>query len=152
MSRSGSPTPVRRRLKPNPRCSWQSHSGRVGSGYALCSRSDCITTTTPHAYNPSTSLGQKVTFTYSEPQVIRLMSQIPQRLILGVVERLRLGYTYAQHDRELLERDIDIGQSAKQAFSRGNTGPQRRVARMGTTTKLMRFIFNLYFEVFPKQK
>ena len=46
-------------------------------------------------------------------------------------ERLRLVYTYAQYDRELLEPDIDIGESANQAFSSGNTGPEQRVARMG---------------------
>ena len=33
-------------------------------------------------------------------------------------EKLRLVYTYAQYDRELMEPDIDIGESANQAFSR----------------------------------
>jgi len=38
---------------------------------------------------------------------------------------------YAQYDRELLEPDIDIGESANQALSSENTGPQWRVACVG---------------------
>jgi len=46
-------------------------------------------------------------------------------------ERLRLVYTCTQYDHELPEPDIDKWESANQAFSSGNTGPQmRRVARM----------------------
>jgi len=56
----------------------------------------------------------------------------------------------AQYDLKLLEPDIDIGESANQAFSSGNTGPKRRVARMTTPAKLMRF-FDLSYEVFPKR-
>jgi len=45
-------------------------------------------------------------------------------------ERLRLVYKYAQYDRELPEPYIYIIESDNQAFSSGNTGPQRRVAGM----------------------
>ena len=67
------------------------------------------------------------------------LKDISPRIGYNNKERLRLVYTNAHYDRELLEPDIDTGESANQAFSSGNTGPQRRVARMVTTTKLMRF-------------
>jgi len=67
-------------------------------------------------------------------------------------ERLKLVYTYAQYDRELLEPDIDIRESANQTFSSRNTGPQRRVAHMGHDHKTDAIFFDLYYEVFPKQK
>jgi len=67
-------------------------------------------------------------------------------------ERLRLVYTYAQYDRELLEPDIDIGESANQAFSSGNTGPEQRVARMGPRPQNWCDFFDLFYEGFPKQK
>jgi len=107
----------------------------------------------------SASLGQTdtVPFTYSKPQVIRLMSQIPQRQIPQRIgchnkERLRLVYRYAQYDRELLEPDIDIGESANQAFSSENPGPQRKVAHMGQDHKTDVIFFRFICEVFPKQK
>jgi len=69
----------------------------------------------------------------------------------------RQAQTYAaQYGRELLEHatepDIDIGKSANEAFSNGNTGPQRRVARMGHDLKIDAIcFFDLFYEVFPKQ-
>ena len=56
-------------------------------------------------------------------------------------ERLRLVYTYAQYDRELLKPDIDTGESPNQAFSSGKTGPQRGGGTHGSRQeKLMRFV------------
>jgi len=103
-------------------------------------------------------LARKIPFTYSKPQVIRIMSQIPQRHFPK--ERFRLVYKYAQCDRELLELDIDKGESAKKAFSSGNTGPQGRVARMGhnhkTNAIFLRFVLRSVSEtkvkVFPTRK
>ena len=63
----------------------------------------------------------------------------------------RQAQTYAQYDRELLEPDIDIGEYANQAFSSGNTGPQKGVACMGHDDKTDA-IFCSFYEVFPKQK
>jgi len=65
-----------------------------------------------------------------------------------------------EYDRELLELDIDIRESANQAFLGGNTGPQRRVARMGhdhkTDAIFFRFVLRRVSEtnvkVFPKRK
>jgi len=94
-------------------------------------------------------LAKKIPFTYSKPQVIRLMSQIPQRHFPRTgyhnKERLRLVDTYAQYDREQLKPDIDIEESANQAFSSGNTGPQRRVARMGHDHKTDVIFFSICF-------
>ena len=63
----------------------------------------------------------------------------------------RIGYHKERpslHVRAILSRaaepDIDIGESANQAFSSGNTGPQRRVARMGHDEKTDA-IFSVYF-------
>ena len=42
-----------------------------------------------------------------------------------------INFAYTQYDRELLEPDIYIEKPANQALSSGNTGLQRRVARMG---------------------
>ena len=50
------------------------------------------------------------------------------------------------------EPNIDIGESAKQAFSSGNTGPQRRVARTVDDEKTDAIFCDLFYEVFPKQK
>jgi len=91
-------------------------------------------------------LAKRIPLTYSKPQVIRLTS-------LGLVytsashssqptNNNRQALTYAQYDRELLEPDIDIG---NQAFSSGNTGPQKRVnACMGHDDKtdaiVLRFV------------
>ena len=50
-------------------------------------------------------------------------------------ERLGLVYTYSQYDRELMKLDINIGESANQAFWSGSIGPQRRVASMGNDHK-----------------
>jgi len=62
-----------------------------------------------------------------------------------------LTHFWAQYDRELLEPDIDIGESANQAFSSGNTGPQGRMARMGHDDKTDAIFFDLVYEVFPKK-
>jgi len=92
------------------------------------------------------------------------VSQIPQRNFPRIVdyhkERLRLVYTYAQYDRELLEQDIDIGESAYQVFSGGNTSPQRRVAYMSHDRKsdsiffrfVLRSVSETKVKVFPKRK
>jgi len=61
-------------------------------------------------------LAKKMPFTHSKSQVIRLMSHIPQKQFPGIgyhnKERLRLVYTSAQYDPEMLEPNIDIGESA----------------------------------------
>jgi len=64
----------------------------------------------------------------------------------------RQARTYAQCGRELLKPDIDIGESVNQAFSSGNICPRPRVARMGHDHKTDAIIFDLFYEVFPKQK
>jgi len=78
------------------------------------------------------------------------MSQIPQRHFPKdrLSQGLRLVYTYAQYDRELLQPDIDIEEFANQAFSSGNTGPQRRVARMGHNLKTDAIFFNFFAKCF----
>jgi len=77
------------------------------------------------------------------------MSQIPQRHFPRIdydkihnKERLRLVYMYAQYDSEQLWPD-NIGESANQVFSSGNTGPQPRVARMGHDHKTDAIFFRL---------
>jgi len=56
----------------------------------------------------------------------------------------RQAQMYAQYDRELLESDIDKGGYANQAFSSGNTDPEKRVACMGHDDKtdaiVLRFV------------
>jgi len=120
-------------------------------------------------------LAKKMPFAFSKPQVTRLMSQIPHRHFLknrssqqgktwtSIVcmsashssqptNNNRQAQTYAQCGRELLKPDIDIGKPANQAFSSGNTGPRPRVARMGHDHKTDAIFFDLFYEVFPKQK
>jgi len=45
-------------------------------------------------------------------------------------EKKSQAQTYVQYQRELLEPDLGIGESANQAFSSRNTGALRRLARM----------------------
>jgi len=52
----------------------------------------------------------------------------------------------AQYDRELLEPDIDTGESANQAFSSGNTGPHRRVAQRHAWSMASSFVWILKFD------
>jgi len=67
--------------------------------------------------------------------------------------KLRLVYTHAQHERELLEPDIDIEEFPNQAFASGNTGPQRRVARMGHNLETDAIFFNFFTnKIFLKRK
>jgi len=105
-------------------------------------------------------LAKKIPFTYSKPQVFVLchksLKDISPRIGYHNKERLRLVYMSTQYDRELLEPDIDIGEFPNQAFSSGNTGPQRRVARMGHDRKtdaiVFRSVSKTKVKVFPKRK
>ena len=85
-------------------------------------------------------LAKKIPFPYSKPQVIRLMSQIPQRHFPKARLSQQGKAQTSLHVRAIrlraTEPDIDIGESANQALSSGNTGPQRKVARWATTMKL----------------
>ena len=103
-------------------------------------------------------LGKKKLFTYSNLShklyalCHKSLKDISPRIRYHSNERLRLVYTYAQHDRELVEVNIDAGESTNQALSSGNAGPQRRLARMGHDQKSEVIFFDLFYEVFPKRK
>jgi len=103
-------------------------------------------------------LGKKKLFTYSNLShklyalCHKSLKDISPRIRYHSNERLRLVYTYAQHDRGLLEPYTNIGESANQAFSTGNTSPQRMLARMGHDQKSEVIFFDLFYEVFPKRK
>ena len=63
---------------------------------------------------------KKMPFTYYKRTSYGLchksLKDISPRIGCHNKERLRLVYTYAQYDCELLETDIDVGESANQAF------------------------------------
>ena len=59
---------------------------------------------------------------------------------------------YAKIRSRATEADIDVGEFTHQAFSSRNIGPQRSVARMGHDEKSDTIFFDLFYEVFPKQK
>jgi len=93
-------------------------------------------------------LAKTIPLTYSKPQVIRLMSlglvYTSSSHSLQSTNNNRQAQMYAQYDRELLESDIDKGGYANQAFSSGNTDPEKRVACMGHDDKtdaiVLRFV------------
>jgi len=125
---------------------------------------NCITTTNPYAHNPSASFGQKDTpFTYSKTQVIRLMSQIPQKHFPRrrssqqgkTWTSLHVCFSLVTADKQQPSssdvRAIRSRASGTRHRTRHSTTRHRLALNGGrhawaTTTKLMRFFFDFLSE------
>jgi len=80
-------------------------------------------------------LAKKIPFTYSKREVIRLTSQIPQRHFpKDMLSQQRKTQT-SLHVRAIRSRATGAAHRHRRMqikpFSNGNTGPQRRLARVG---------------------
>jgi len=136
-----------------PKITNQLYFSTKATGQHIPVLTDCITITILMRTIHPLLLAKKIPFTYSKPQVIRLMPQIPQRHFPK--DRLSQGKTQSTRTRNTIascwarHRHRRI---CKSSLLKRKHWPSTEGGTHGARRKNWCDFFGLFYEVFPKQK